>query len=44
MTSGVYDDILTFCDNEKTRKLIYEGKLALGIKENNDNRPLTHTS
>lgn len=39
-SSGIYDDILTFCDNEKTRKLIYEEKLALGIKEGNDNRPL----
>lgn len=39
-SSGVYSDILTYCENEETRKEIYEDQLSLGIKEGFDNRPL----
>lgn len=39
-SSGVYEDILKYCDIEATRKLIYEEQLALGIKEGFDNRPI----
>jgi oligopeptidase A len=39
-SSGVYDDILTYCENENTRKKIYEDLLVLGIKDGYDNRIL----
>lgn len=39
-SSGVYSDILTYCEIEDTRKFIYEDQLQLGIKEGFDNRPL----
>ena len=39
-SSGIYEDILKYCDIEATRKLIYEEQLALGIKEGFDNRPI----
>lgn len=39
-SSGVYDDILTYCEVENTRKIIYEQQLDLGIRENFDNRPI----
>lgn len=39
-SNGIYSDILKYCDIEKTRKLIYEDQLVLGIKEGFDNRPI----
>lgn len=39
-SSGVYADILTYCEVEETRKLIYEDQLVLGVKEGFDNRPI----
>lgn len=39
-SSGVYTDIITYCDIEETRKEIYEDQLSLGVKEGFDNRPL----
>lgn len=39
-SSGTYDDILTYCEVENTRKVIYEEQLDLGIRKNFDNRPL----
>lgn len=38
--SGVYDDILSYCDKAETRKKVYEQRLFLGIAEGYDNRPL----
>lgn len=39
-SSGVYDDILMYCEVEETRKLVYENQLDLGIREGFDNRPI----
>lgn len=39
-TSGIYDDILTYCEVEQTRQIIYEQQLDLGIRKNFDNRPI----
>lgn len=39
-SSGVYDDILKYCEIEETRKTIYEEQLVLGTKEGFDNRPI----
>lgn len=39
-SSGLYDDILKYCDIEETRKAIYEEKIVLGTKEGFDNRPI----
>jgi oligopeptidase A len=38
--SGLYSDILKYCEIEKTRKIIYEEQLILGIKKGFDNRPI----
>lgn len=39
-SSGLYDDILNYCEVENTRKIIYEEQLDLGIRKNYDNRPI----
>lgn len=39
-SSGLYTDILTYCDVEETRKKIYEQLQQIGIKEGFDNREI----
>lgn len=38
--SGIYSDILTYCEIEETRKLVYEQQLSLGVKDNYENTPI----
>lgn len=39
-SSGLYDDILTYCVVEETRKQVYEHRLLVGVEKGFDNRPL----
>lgn len=38
--SGLFNDILTYANNNETRKKVYESQLCMGVKEGADNRPL----